>query len=261
MKQLTLPIILILIGGAGIYFSIDLKSRLESTITESRNIQTENTARTRVLRDTEEKRGAADAEVVTWTTTKGEKTALVDTETDKNNELTTEFKRLTDDFDTKNAQLKKFQEELEKYDFSDPQEVFNRQKQANDKNKELLSSIEEMNTLVEAVSKKNVQMEEQIGGLQQRQQEYMKKLNANSKEYRVVAVDPAWNFVVINAGEGSPINPQTALMVTRGGKTIAKLKISSLEKSQTVADIADGSLSAGNRVEIGDKVIVVEPQG
>lgn len=260
MKPLILPIILIIAGGAGIYLSIDLQGELEATIAERQDIQTENTARTRVLRDTEEKRGAADGEVATWTTTRGEKNALVTSETDKNNELNTELKSLNDSFESKNSRIKKLQEDLAQYDFKDPQEIVGRQTQANDKNKELLAAIDEMTTLADATGKKNTQLEGQLETLQQRQQAYRQRMSANSREYSIVAVDPAWNFVVINAGEGSSISPQTPLMVSRGGKTIAKLKISSLEKSQTIADIIEGSLSPGNRIEVGDRVIIVKPQ-
>lgn len=257
----VLPIILILVGGAGIYFSIVQQNEFEKTIAAREALEEENTARVIVRGEKEEERDAAEKEVAKMNEQRGMKLALVNSENDKNQTLTAQAEELNTQYLAKQAQHQKILDELDAYDFKDPQEIIDRNDQAKEKNTQLLASLEEMNVLVDAAAKKTAGQEAQLSTLQDRQQEYRKKLANNSREYRVVAVDPEWGFVVVNAGEDSTITPQSVLLVSRDNKSIAKLKVSSLEKRQTVADLVEGTLADGNRVEVGDKVILLNPQG
>ena len=72
-------------------------------------------------------------------------------------------------------------------------------------------------------------------------------------------MDPQWGFVVIGAGQGSNIDPNTVLLVTRDGRSIGKLKVTSLEKNQTVADIVKDSVPAGMSIQPGDMVQLLRP--
>ncbi len=168
---------------------------------------------------------------------------------------------MTASFLAKQSEFQKIQDELASFNFSDPQEIIDRKEEVDTKNKELVASNDEMNTLVEGAAKKAGTLENELGVLQKRQAEYRQKLINNGKQYQIVAVDPQWGFVIVNAGEDNMITPQTVLLVSREGKSIAKLKITSLEKRQTVADIVEGSLAEGNRLQVGDQVILLKPQG
>lgn len=259
--KIALLIVLILAGGAGIYFSIEQQNQLEATVAENQELKTEiarqNGIFDRVSLDLEE----ASKEVEQWQVRRGEKLATLAGETDKNNTLSAKAEDVGTQLLAKEAQIKKIQDELAQFDFNDPQEVIDRDNAAKEKNKELLASLEEINVIVDAAAKKVGTQEEQLGVLQDRQRDYRAKLANNGSEYRIVAVDPEWGFVVVNAGEDSKINAQSVFLVSRGGKGVAKLKVSSLEKRQTVADVVDGSLAEGNRLEVGDKVILLNPQG
>ena len=73
-------------------------------------------------------------------------------------------------------------------------------------------------------------------------------------------MDPQWGFVVIGAGQDSSIDPNTVLLVTREGRSIGKLKVTSLEKNQTVADIIKDSVPSGMSIQPGDRVQLLRPR-
>lgn len=57
---------------------------------------------------------------------------------------------------------------------------------------------------------------------------------------RVLAVDPKWRFVVLDAGEDQEMIPQAELLVSRGGKLVARLRVKSVAKNRCVADLMAG---------------------
>jgi hypothetical protein len=56
----------------------------------------------------------------------------------------------------------------------------------------------------------------------------------------VLVVDPKWNFVVLDLGEDTGIRHRGVLMVTRGGKLIAKVRVSRVESDRSIADVLPG---------------------
>ena len=53
----------------------------------------------------------------------------------------------------------------------------------------------------------------------------------------VVAVDPKYDFVVIDIGEQQGVLPYAKLLINRGGKLIGKVQITSVDKNRSVANI------------------------
>jgi uncharacterized protein (DUF3084 family) len=74
---------------------------------------------------------------------------------------------------------------------------------------------------------------------------------------KVTATDPKWDFVVINVGEDQGVLQHSRLYVSRDGKLVAKLRVTSVEKDRCIANVMDG-WSVGAVVE-GDAVIPVYP--
>lgn len=256
----ALLVLLVLIGGVGTYFSLAQKAEYEATIQKKTELRSENAARTDVHHETEQKRAAAEKERDQWLKSRSESQAEVAKQQDIFNELTSKQETIAKELTDKKAVYKQVEDELASYGVKDPQEVVTMMEDAKKKTEELNGALEEMNTLIEASGKKVAEKEMQLASLQKTQSHYKAKFATNSKEYRVTAVDPQWGFVVLNAGESSTLEPNTMLLVTRNGKNIARLKVTSKEKSQTVADIVPGSLSKGNRIEAGDSVFLLEPQ-
>jgi hypothetical protein len=75
---------------------------------------------------------------------------------------------------------------------------------------------------------------------------------------KVLAVDPKWRFVVLDAGEDQGMVPSAELLVNRGGKLVTKVRVKSVEKNRCVADLMAG----WELVEVieGDRAIPAYPR-
>jgi polyisoprenoid-binding protein YceI len=71
----------------------------------------------------------------------------------------------------------------------------------------------------------------------------------------VLAVNQAYNFVVLNLGGRHGLETNAEMLVVRGGALIGKIRVSSVEPSTAIADIITGSLARGVQVQPGDMVI------
>ena len=71
----------------------------------------------------------------------------------------------------------------------------------------------------------------------------------------VLAVNQAYNFVVLSLGERHGVERNAEMLVVRGGTLIGKIRISSVEPSTAIGDIITSSLARGVQVQAGDTVI------
>ena len=71
----------------------------------------------------------------------------------------------------------------------------------------------------------------------------------------VLAVNQAYNFVVLNLGARQGVEPNSELLVLREGTLIGKIRISSVEPTTAIGDIITGSLGRGVQVQPGDTVV------
>lgn len=71
----------------------------------------------------------------------------------------------------------------------------------------------------------------------------------------VLAVNQAYNFVVLNLGGRQGVEPNSEMLVIRDGTVIGKIRISSVEPSTAIGDIVTSSLERGVQVQPGDVVI------
>ena len=82
-----------------------------------------------------------------------------------------------------------------------------------------------------------------------------KKLALNGLQGRILAVNAGWNFVVLSVGDKQGVSVNAPLLVVRGNQPIAKLRITSVEPSTSIADVLPGSVPRGISVQPGDTVI------
>lgn len=75
---------------------------------------------------------------------------------------------------------------------------------------------------------------------------------------KVLVSDPKWNFVVVNVGGDQGAKQYGELLVNRNGRLVAKVKISSVEKDRSVANVIPG-WQIGEIME-GDLVIPAYPK-
>ncbi|MEY2539956.1 MAG: hypothetical protein QOG67_3696 [Verrucomicrobiota bacterium] len=71
----------------------------------------------------------------------------------------------------------------------------------------------------------------------------------------VLAVNQAYNFVVLNLGGRQGVEPNAEMLVLRDGTLIGKIRVSSVEPSTAIGDIITSSLSRGVQVQPGDIVV------
>ena len=71
----------------------------------------------------------------------------------------------------------------------------------------------------------------------------------------VLAVNQAYNFVVLNLGARQGVEPNSEMLVLREGILIGKIRISSVEPATAIGDIITSSLARGVQVQPGDIVV------
>ncbi len=71
----------------------------------------------------------------------------------------------------------------------------------------------------------------------------------------VLAVNEAYNFVVLNLGGRQGLETNTDMLVLRSGALIGKIRVSSVEPATAIGDIVTNSLARGVQVQPGDVVI------
>jgi hypothetical protein len=75
---------------------------------------------------------------------------------------------------------------------------------------------------------------------------------------RVLVVDPKWHFVVLDAGQEKGVVKHGELLVTRNGRLIAKVVVSSVDKGRCIANVVPG-WEFGEVLE-GDSVAPAHPK-
>jgi hypothetical protein len=176
----------------------------------------------------------------------------------KNQELSLKAEKLDKDLvstkgdlESTNSKLKVTQEQLQGYTdelkgkkptelFSEINDLSEKVKVAESENKLLASSKEKM----EAELKKLREGEEmrRPGGT--------KSISLSGK---IVAVNPTWNFVILDLGKNDQVVEGLSMVIYRGEKMIGKVKVVTVDATTSVADLLPGT--PAQAIEVGDQVI------
>jgi hypothetical protein len=109
---------------------------------------------------------------------------------------------------------------------------------------------EENGVLQRTVSRLNNQLAQLVGT------NFVVTLRADLKG-RIVAVDPKWDFVVLNIGGDQGVLNDGELLVSRNGRLVAKVIVRSVQKDRSIANIVPG-WQLGDVIE-GDEVTPAHP--
>jgi hypothetical protein len=74
---------------------------------------------------------------------------------------------------------------------------------------------------------------------------------------KILQVDPKWDFVVVNVGGDQGVLPDGELLISREGKLVAKVIVTSMEKDRCIANLVPG-WKLGEIFE-GDQVTPAHP--
>lgn len=119
--------------------------------------------------------------------------------------------------------------------------------------------VAELEQNIEAAQKLVEKNQGEIGRLADRDASRNTRIRGNSMQSVVTAVNDDWGFVIIGAGSNTGFTPQTKLIISREGRRIGEVKPSSIEPSQTIAEIDPDTVAPGVRIQPGDMVILAEP--
>lgn len=168
-----------------------------------------------------------------------------------------DMKRDTDMLESNNKKLADLKMKLEKLPKGMKPETMVEQINTMKKNTaELEAQVELKKKEVAAEEEKMITARKDYEEVVRKIEDRKKSFDRNSLVARVVAVNDAWGFVVIDAGQSNGINEATKLLVTRGTRTVGKLSIISVQGNRTVANILPETIAKGMSIAPGDRVIL-----
>ena len=117
---------------------------------------------------------------------------------------------------------------------------------------ELETTIEEQSVLAESLRTAINDKRGVLKSLKQSAADRAANLGVRARRGRISAVDPSWDFAVINIGNTAGISPNDRVIVERGGQRVGMLVVKTVERSKIVANLVP---EAGEGVQAGDTVI------
>jgi hypothetical protein len=127
---------------------------------------------------------------------------------------------------------------------------------------ELQAQLDDSRRQLDSAEREKVLLAEKLQSVQQRssqlEEEKKRRAVATGKvgvRGTVLAVNQAYNFVVLNLGGRQGVEPHSEMLVLRDGAFIGKIRISSVEPATAIGDIITSTLARGVQVQPGDIVI------
>lgn len=176
----------------------------------------------------------------------------------KNQELTLQADKLSKDLETTksdlestNSKLKLTAEQLQAYQDGlkgkKPDELF---QEINDLSEKVKVAEGEQKMLAAARDKTEAELKKL------REQVEMTKPGGTrsiSLSGRILAVNPTWNFVILDLGKNDQVVEGLTMVVYRGEKMIGKIKTVTVDAQTAVADVLPETPAAA--IEVGDQVV------
>jgi len=123
---------------------------------------------------------------------------------------------------------------------------------------ELQAQLDDARHQLESAEQEKALLAEKVQGLRERSSQLNEKTRRTAKlgiHGKIMAVNRAYNFVVLNLGDRNGIEPHSEMLILRDGTFIGKILISSVEPATAIGDIITSTLARGVQVQPGDIVI------
>ena len=176
----------------------------------------------------------------------------------KNQELSLQADKLSkdleatkSDLESTNSKLKVTSEQLQAYNDElkgrKPSELY---KEINDLTEKVKATDAEQKLLAVAKDKAEADLKKL-----REQLELSKTGGSKSVSFsgRILAVNPTWNFVIMDLGKNDQVVEGLTMMIYRGEKLIGKIKTVTVDAQTTVADVLPGTPASA--IEVGDQVV------
>lgn len=119
----------------------------------------------------------------------------------------------------------------------------------------LQTELDEVRTLLAAAQDRNTGLEAQIGELRRKEESRQKSQMRQGLQGTILAVNQAWNFVVLSIGDRQGVVNNAEMLVQRGSQLVGRVRVTSVEPSTSIADIVVRTVPRGFSVMPGDTVI------
>ena len=131
---------------------------------------------------------------------------------------------------------------------------------------DLQSQLDDLRNQLDSAEKEKAFLSEKLQDMQERadQPKQEKKRREAVRETgprrtglrgTILAVNQAYNFVVLNLGTRHGVESNAEMLVLREGALIGKIRISSVEPTTAIGDMITNSLARGAQMQPGDNVI------
>ena len=117
------------------------------------------------------------------------------------------------------------------------------------------AELAEARQVQETLNARATEAESKIANAERQVQEYKSGYVQSGLSGRVLAYNAGWNFVVLNIGDRQGLKANTPMIVVRNGQQIARVRVTSVEPTQAIADVLPNSLARGATVQPGDTVV------
>ena len=267
MKSLILPLLIFLGSLTAVYFTLEQTKLFEDEQTLRLDTKEENRKVTALAdqkeveqKEAEEARDATKAERIAaqdnLANLKGNEKTLRASIADKESQLA-KFKAQQKRFEDAKAEVAKLAQELGmNFNIDNIEQHLASMK---DTKANRVERVDELDVLIAAAEKSIEENTTELARQVAREEARQMKINRGAIEAVITGVQQDWGFLVIGAGSNQGFTPTSTLLVKRDGRMIGKVRPSSIEANQTIAEIIFPSLARGVRLQPGDKVIFDNP--
>jgi len=165
--------------------------------------------------------------------------------------LTKDLSSTKNDLEATNSKLKVTSEQLQAYNDElkgkKPSELFT---QINELGEKVKVSESENKMLTAAKEKLDQDLKKLRDQIEMSKPGGAKNISLSGK---IVAVNPTWNFVILDLGKNDQMVEGLTMVIYRGDKLVGKIKTVTVDAQTSVADVLPGTPATA--IEVGDQVV------
>jgi len=120
---------------------------------------------------------------------------------------------------------------------------------------ELQARIGELETINQSLQDQNTGLTAQVAELRRKEGDRQRGLMRPGVSGTILAVNQAWNFVVLSLGDRQGVVPNAEMLVQRDGQFLGRIRVTSVEPSTSIADILVRTVPRGFTIMPGDRVV------
>jgi hypothetical protein len=259
MKLILSTIALFAIAAAG-FTGFNAKTKYESKVKERNDLTVGNATQSKNISTKEGEKTSAEAAEKLALEEKAKANAELEAAKSKATELANTLDSVSGDLEVAAAEKKKIDASMEalrgKFPGIELEEVPRVVKDMETGQKKLVGEEQDASLVKKRLEEDIAKNLAESSRIVEKINQSIKRVEGNTFQATIVAVDNDWNFVVIGAGEKSGLTGESKLLIQRDGRLLGKLLISKLEPNTAVADVEPGSLKNGVALQAGDQVIL-----